>query len=379
MTTRIKFARRRPKLRISFNGILFKSFDLMARFTAFFFVLALCFSTNLSGQEILALSPWGEVRSVDSKTGDNTFVGWTGFYSELWTGMAKNSQGDIFASYGAFNTAYQIFEIDAITGQATLVCQTNLFGIGGISFGPGDTLYAANDRTTPSMPHPYDLYTIDISTGQTSLVGPMGVNIVASLNFGQGEMWCYAEQVGLAKVDLVSGQATDVNPGFWGPWLSIDSMCFTDDGTLFQLNSWLWIMDLESGVPSMIGDNDPFFSCSGMEFLPNQIEPFALWTSGESGGSMKLKVAGATPNGQIAIAVARGGGGPTPIPTGYPCAGLLLDLNSSMSLLRVEMADSNGKASIGPMAVPPSAAGRIRLQAIDLTACTTSNRTRIIF
>jgi len=351
----------------------------MARFTAFFFAIAFCFSPYVSGQEILALSPWGQVRSVDSKTGESTFVGWTGFYSELWTGMAKNSQGEIFASYGFYDYDNEIYQIDPSTGQATLICQTNLFGIAGIAFGPGDILYASNDRTIPGLPHPHDLYTIDLSTGATSLVGPMGVNVVISLNYGLGEMWCYSEQGQLAKINLTTGQATGVNPNFNGPWSGTDSMCFSDEGTLFQLNSWLWIMDPESGVPSLIGSINPYFPCSGMEFLPNQAEPFALWTSGESGGNMKLKVAGATPNGQIAIAVARGGGGPTPIPAGYPCAGLLLDLNSSMSLLRLEMADSNGKASIGPLAVPPSAAGRIRLQAIDLTACTTSNRTRIIF
>lgn len=351
----------------------------MAKLPSLLVSAALGFSAPAIGQEIIGLSPFGDVHTINPSTGSSTFLGWTWNFQALWTGLAKDSQGRLYASYGRYDTAYQIHEIDPLTGQSTFVCQTDLFGIGGLAFGPGDQLYAANDRTTPSNPHPYDLYTVDLQTGGTSLVGAMGVNIVTSLNFGRGQMWSYSEGGQLGTVDLVSGNVTPVDPSFQGPWIGTDSMCFTDDGTLFQMNSWLWVMDTDSGVPSMIGDLTPHFFSGGMEFLPHRPEPFTVWTSGVTGGPMEIKVSGATPGGSVAVAYAWGDGGPTTIPPGHPCAGLTLDLNQGVSLQGIHVADAEGQLTIGPATVPASAAMAVRLQAVDLTTCSTSNRIMVVY
>ena len=89
---------------------------------------------------------------------------------------------------------------------------------------------------------------------------------------------------------------------------------------------------------------------------------------------MGAKVSGATPNGQVGVVWAKGNGGPTSIPNGYPCAGTLMDLNSSMQQLDIVTTDANGFAAIGPMMVHPSAAGLVHLQAVDIANCETSNR-----
>lgn len=45
----------------------------------------------------------------------------------------------------------------------------------------------------------------------------------------------------------------------------------------------------------------------------------------------------------------------------------------------VVRADAQGQVQIGPSYVPTSAAGSVRLQALDLATCASSNLARIVF
>jgi hypothetical protein len=48
-------------------------------------------------------------------------------------------------------------------------------------------------------------------------------------------------------------------------------------------------------------------------------------------------------------------------------------------LVGTVVAGPDGKAVLGPAQIPPQVPGKVRLQALDLTSCATSNVARIVF
>jgi len=78
-----------------------------------------------------------------------------------------------------------------------------------------------------------------------------------------------------------------------------------------------------------------------------------------------------TPDGQVALLYARAQGSFV-IPNGYPCAGTVLGLDSTVALGTTITADPNGLATL-ITSVPPGACGLFHFQALDLTDCRTSN------
>jgi hypothetical protein len=94
---------------------------------------------------------------------------------------------------------------------------------------------------------------------------------------------------------------------------------------------------------------------------------------------LKVKIAGARPFGQVAVLAANGIGGPTTTPTGFPCAGVELDLNSSMRLLGTGFADQDGLLELGPAPMPAGAISNIRVQAVDLSSCDVTNKAIVSF
>lgn len=97
---------------------------------------------------------------------------------------------------------------------------------------------------------------------------------------------------------------------------------------------------------------------------------FALSVSGSCPGTIALIATDATPGATVAFIYAFGSGN-VAIPSG-PCAGTRLGLNASATLLRTVRADGNGRASTSGNA-PPSACGRVIVQALDVSGCATSN------
>lgn len=294
--------------------------------------------------------------------------------------MAMDSQGRLYGAYGRHFAPYAIYEIDPQTGQATFVVQTNFIGIRAMAFDSADVLYISNERDAPFGLSPTDLHTLDLGTGATTLIGEIGgVFTLHTMEFSGGQLWGYVLDDGLIQIDFATARPSDINPGFWGPWNGTSSMCFDSEGALYFVDTYLWMLDTQTGVASLVNPLSLFGYWADAVFVEGPTPTFSLWLAGTTGGPMGIKVSGATPNGQVAVAWSSGGGGPTPIPSGFPCAGTELDLNANMQLLGTITADGQGKGVIGPQLVPASAIGRIRVQAIDLTTCTTSNRVIVAY
>ncbi len=352
----------------------------MSRFLCLFLASMLAIPSASPAQEFLGLDAGGGLFKIEPRSGATFLIGSTGLVQNIWTGLANDRQGRFFACYGYWNSPYAIYEINPNTGQATFVVQTTLNGISAMAFNSGEVLYVTHDTTAPSLPHLYDLYTIDLLTGAESRSGSTGLSTITALDFDdQGRLWAYDYLVGLVQLDLATGAATDVNPFFRGPPDPTKSMCFGEDGALWMIDIAVWVGDTTTGVPSLVAPMSYFGLFSGLEYLPGPAPPFALWTLGETGSPMGVRAVGATPGGTVAIVMAQGNGGPTPVPAGNPCAGLLLDLNATMAPLQILRADAQGRVQIGPAVVPVSAAGTVRLQAVDLATCATSNLARVVF
>jgi len=347
-------------------------------------ILAILASTVLMAssamaQEIKLLGLGGDLWSVDPRNGDLSFIGLTGLNTYLWNSMAMDNQGHLYGAYGRFDFPYAIYEIDPQTAQATFVVQTNFIGIRAMAFDDNDVLYISNDRDAPASFSPTDIHTLDLATGATTYLGETGTVSMNTMEFSNGILWGYAFQRGLIQISTVDGHATDVNPIFWGPWNATSSMCFDDQGALYFLDTYLWMFDTQTAVASLVNPLSLFGYWADAAFVEGQTPTFTLWLAGTTGGPAGIKVSGATPGDTIAFAWAPGGGGPTPIPSGFPCAGVQLDLNASMQLLGTITANSQGKGFLGPQFLPAAAIDLIRVQAIDLTTCTTSNRVTVAF
>lgn len=343
--------------------------------------LAWSLACPAGAQELLGIDfILGDVYRVDAKTGLVSYVGYTGLDQYLWHSMAKDRQGRIFAGYGRFDVPYAIFEIDPNTGQATFVVQTNFLGLIGLAFDDQDVLYATVDLTPTLAGGPCDLYTIDLGTGRTQRIGDSGLTGIHGLAYGQGELWGWDEYLGLVKMDRRTGLAWDVNPSIDDPIGMVATLSFSDNGVLYAGFYSLFTVDTATGALAFIDvykPNVPFLA--GMEFIPNEPAPFALGVSGETGGPMGAFVAGATPGGKVAFFATLGYGGPTQILPGHACAGTTMDLNSRLRLIGLERADAGGKAAIGPVPVPWYPTGALRLQALDVATCASSNRARVVY
>ncbi len=325
----------------------------------------------------------GNLWSIDAKTAEMQFIGSTGLNVHLWEALAVDSQGRMYAAYGRYFAPYAIYEIDPDTAQATFVLQTSFIGLVAMAFGPNDTLYLVNERDSPLIQTPIDLYTLDLATGATNYIGEMssGGLLIRALDFYGGELFGFAS-TGLAKIDTQTAQVTDVNPSIPSMPTSTVSMCFSESGAIFYLDGGLWMIDTDTSAWSFVTRTQLSGFWSEAEFFEGPKDPFALWMGGATNGPMTVNCSGATPNGNIAFVWERNGAGPagpTPIPAGYPCAGTEVNLSSSMQLFGIMPANANGEVSTPPQFVPAGAARTVRIQAIDLTTCETSNQVLISY
>lgn len=335
-----------------------------------------------AAQQIVGIDVFGgEVFSLDVRTGQAALIADPGLDIWIWTGVAKDQSGRLFGAYFDWQTlsGTAIYEIDPWTGQVTQAAFTPLIGVAGMSFGDQDALFMAVERNYPMGGSPIDLYTVDLATGAPTLVGDMGSTGLGTLAYDGADLWAYDFNLGLVRVDQATGQMTDVNPSFLGPLDLTENICFGDDGILYQVDAGFWIQDTLTGVPSFVNLTGFPGLFAGVEYLPGPTTPFTLGTQGETGGPMGAQVWGATPNGTVVLLRAQGGGGPTAVPGGNPCAGTLLDLNATIAPLAVLRADAQGRARLGPAFVPASAALITHLQAINLATCAISNPLRILY
>ena len=228
----------------------------MAHLLVFVCQIALC--GLASAQSIHLLGANGDLYSVNPKTGEGVFIGFTGHHTYLWNGLAIDSNGKIFSATGDEFSGYQVFEIDPDTGNATFVVQTNLDNIGCMAFDQNDVLYIAYERDFPLFGSPVDLVTLDLTTGQHTLIGGTGVQRMLAMDFHGGALYGFPIDDGLVTIDTSTGQATDINPNLTGFIGSSLAICFNDQGALYYINDALWMLDSQTGVPAPIDWIDPF-------------------------------------------------------------------------------------------------------------------------
>jgi len=337
----------------------------------------------VGAQSLLAIDGLsGDMYSVDCHSGVGTLVRSQSWSLNLWTGLAQDSTGRLLLSSIPPNqfSICDLYEVDVATGQINFLTSVNRVGIASIAFGPNDVLFAAIDLSFPTHPQDYRLFTIDLATGATTEIGPLGLDFVITMDYDGTDMYVWSGFKGLAKVDLNTGLATDVNPGFVGNQDLSTSLCFGDNGALYTLDAGLWITDPNTGVESLVGSTVFPGLFDALEYIPGPASVLSLWLSDQVGKPTTIECRGATPGAQIAIFTARRPSGQMVIPAGMPCAGTVLDLNpASIQLATVTHADAQGSVSLGPGILPQRALYELQLQALDLNSCTTSNPISVWF
>lgn len=334
------------------------------------------------GQSLLVVDGLsGDFFEVSPHSGEYSLLSPAALIQRDWPGMAQNSTGNILVVSVPWNqlSSSDLFAVNPSTGQITYVVTTDQVGISAIAFGPGDVLYAIVDIDFPSNPHRYELYTIDLATGSSTRIGATGVFGIVAMDFDGTNMFVWAAENGLHEIDLSTGQVSDVNPGFLGSVDLSKSMCFSDDGVLYALDFAFWLMEPTTGVGNFVDLSFPGI-LGGVEYIPGPSQTLALWQTEQVGNATDLKIRGATPGGQVAILAADDSLGSFLIPPRFQCAGTLIDMNSATTrLVTTATANTQGEINLGPFVLPMRARGHLRLQAVDLQTCITSNRIETVF
>ena len=340
-------------------------------------------SGQVCAQHLLA-QDWltGEFFFVDLHTGEPSLIGGSGVPLFLYGGLASDSQGTIYSvSQLILQSQSELHEVDPATGLLTFLFDIDLGGIASIAFGSGDTLYAAVNLSYPTGFVPMHLVSINTTTGLSTVIGQIASapSSILAMDFDGTTMYAWDNNRGLMTVDLNTGLGTDVDPSFVGETDITKSMCFDDSGTLYLLDYSFWLCDPTTGVPSYV-DVSYFGAFGGVEYIPGPNQVLSLWQTEQIGNPAEIKVRGATPNTDIALFASVGPSGTYTIPSGFPCAGTVLDLNpTTVRLVTVTSADVQGKVTLGPTILPPSALLSYQLQALDLQTCITSNPIRAVW
>ncbi|MCK6562982.1 choice-of-anchor D domain-containing protein, partial [bacterium] len=214
----------------------------------------------------------GYLYSLDPGSGSGAVVGVTGLNSV--EDLAANQAGDLFAiGYG-----YLLLRINPVTGAGLFVARLRnavsgsyLYSVGGLAFnGTGELYGIRSDSYDPS------LYRIDIATGEATLVGNTGVSYLLGLSFnpttgalcasrGQGSDEIY-------KLNPATGAATLV--GQTGFASSISDLAFDSTGVLYGLtssegsNPWSLItIDTSTAVGTLVGATG-VYGLAGLTFVP---------------------------------------------------------------------------------------------------------------
>ncbi|TAH34333.1 MAG: hypothetical protein EYC70_15410 [Planctomycetota bacterium] len=345
--------------------------------TPFIALLCLAARTPAQAPEMIGVNWFGELFTVDPATGQAIFQNSTGVGG--LNAMARDSQGRIYAASNNLTLAVSdLYRLELGTGTLVCIGRTPLQSIRGLAFGPGDVLYAVDSVLSAPIYGTNDLYTLDPATASGVLVGAMGAWGVQGLAYGNGILYGWAAGTGtgfgdgLVRIDPLTAATADVNFSVGGSASEVQALCFDAAGLLYGMRDTLYLVNPQSGVLTAIGGSAPGPDIRGLEFRGGGGSGFSLFLSGTCGGVMEATVSGATPHQPVAFFHCTGPGGGHTILRG-PCAGTVLDLNASTVLGGVRQAGRLGNARIGPRTVPSGACGRMRVQALDVATCATSN------
>ncbi len=155
--------------------------------------------------------------------------------------------------------------------------------------------------------------------------------------------------------------------------------------SLFTTNTaTLWDGNGQENVLTMLDvnvfENDRWATEDGAQYSAN----VATWLGyggglglsfrGDCPGQMTFSISGATPSRAVAV-VYGAGDGPTTVPGGFPCAGTMLEVGGPGLAYQQFTADASGNVTVTTN-VPAGACGSLRIQALDVASCATSNVVR---
>jgi len=134
------------------------------------------------------------------------------FDNDTWTNLKEFQYGsdptdindvpNVVEAYSV-NSSGDLYLIELITGEETLIGSTGLTDITGLTFGGNHTLYGV-DSTTDS------LYTVNVNTAETTLIGGLGVDVIDVGLASDNNNILYMvtnEPNHLYKIDTLSGRA----------------------------------------------------------------------------------------------------------------------------------------------------------------------------
>lgn len=199
-------------------------------------------------EDSLAVQWAGNVYKLDSSTGAGSLLGASG--TQSLNAETRAADGTIYAA-GRGNV---LWKIDENTGQAIAGPNINLADIRGIAMSPGNVLYAVNDV---GFGLPDNLHTIDVNNGNTAMIGGTGVPGIQGLEFGSnGNLYAWdlgtgQNGMGLVRINVNTGQATDVNPNIGGGGHQF--LMSGPGGALWTGRDALYTVDINTGQENLVG------------------------------------------------------------------------------------------------------------------------------
>jgi len=176
-------------------------------------------------------------------------IGYSGF--ARLNSLALDNVGR-FVSVGG-TAADALLTINPTTGAGTQISTLN-FGhpidVRALACSSAGDLYAVNNQV-PGFISPQDLYRVNLATGVGTFVATLSAQCqaldfdAAGTLYGWGALT--ANQWGLMKIDPATGAITDINPLHPSRGVTIQSIVFGPDGTLYGADDQLYRINVTTG------------------------------------------------------------------------------------------------------------------------------------
>ena len=224
------------------------------------------FSQPILADQIFAVGWPSQAYSIDSATGVAHGIGTV---SPIAVNDLARSPAGVLYTINSTN----LLTVDPVTGAGTVLTPINLHSSGNsyisvpaMAFSPAGVLYLIN--RDENSPFPSDrLYTLDVNTGQGQLVGFTGLtpHMQGLACASSGTLYGWHTEVGLVTINTSTGAATDVNPAV-GATANLQCLGFSPNGNLYGAQMALYVLNLNDGLPSLIGGT--LADIRGLAFIP---------------------------------------------------------------------------------------------------------------
>lgn len=171
--------------------------------------------------------------------------------SDIRSMSIRRSDGLIYAAT-VTSAPTSLYQIDARTGEASLLRRLPIANLSALAFSPGDTLFGATTSGT--------LYRFDLASGRADSLGTSPRLVYSGLSFrpGNGELWASVRTPtdSIFKLNRENGAATFL--GITGFSSVTSSIAFDTSGTLFGLidngtgEDYLVTLDSSTGSGTII-------------------------------------------------------------------------------------------------------------------------------